>query len=91
MMMTQSGTTPPPQPSLMQKLLRMLSLTRERELTCDEVYELMDYYTELKRNGENVEGLMPQMAHHLHICPECREEYEALLAVLAVPETPAGS
>ncbi|NOZ49272.1 MAG: hypothetical protein GXP37_04390 [Chloroflexi bacterium] len=67
---------------MIQKLLRMLALTRERELTCDEVFDLMDYYTELEQAGENVQALMPQVAHHLQICPECREECEALLAVL---------
>lgn len=69
-------------PNLLQKLLRMLSLTRPREISCDEVYELMDHYVELQTRGENVQALMPLVAHHMQICPECREEYEALLQII---------
>lgn len=68
--------------SLFQKLLRMLALTRERELTCAEVGELLDYYTELEKSGENVKSLMPAMAQHLQICPECEEEHQALRRIL---------
>ena len=60
----------------------MLALTRERELTCAEVAELLDYYADLENAGENVRGLMPTVAQHLDICPECEEEYEALLKIL---------
>lgn len=78
--------------SLFHKLLRMLALTRERELTCMEVNDLVDYYVELEQSGENVKALMPAMTQHLRICPECKEEYEALKQVtgiepiLAAPE-----
>lgn len=88
MMLSHQDMTPSSQPHLIHKLLQMLALTRERELTCDEVFDLMDYYTELEQAGENVQALMPQVAHHLQICPECREECEALLAVLT-PKSPA--
>ena len=65
-----------------QKLLHMLALTAERELTCEEVAELLDYYVELEEAGENVKALMPGLTQHLRICPECNEEYEALRRIL---------
>ncbi|NOZ70997.1 MAG: hypothetical protein GXP38_03645 [Chloroflexi bacterium] len=81
MMKSYSGTT---QPTLLQKLLYMLSLTEERELGCAEVFELMDYYVELEQAGENVQMLLPQLAQHFRVCPDCAEEYEALCAIMKV-------
>jgi len=70
--------------SLIYKLLQMLALTKERELTCMEVNELVDYYVELEQSGENVKALMPTMTQHLRICPECKEEYEAVWEVVGI-------
>lgn len=70
--------------SLFYKLLRMLALTKERELTCSEVNELLDYYVELEQAGENVKALMPTMTQHLRICPECKEEYDALKKITGI-------
>lgn len=71
-------------PSLLKKLLYVLSITEERELTCPEADQLLDYYTELEQRGENVKGMMPQIAHHLRICPECEEEHQALKHIIGL-------
>ncbi|RME42997.1 MAG: hypothetical protein D6791_16500 [Chloroflexi bacterium] len=83
-----NNRTPSPngQP-LLQKLLHMLALTEERELTCAEVFELMDYYAELEEAGEDVRSLLPKVTHHLRICPECKEEYEALRLLIGLDDT----
>ena len=70
--------------------LEMLEMTEEQELTCDEVHELIDQYVELKQRGENVEEIMPLVKHHLDICRDCFEEYEALLAALEFEATLVG-
>ena len=72
--------------NLWQKLLRTLSLTRERELTCNEVQDLMDSYVELELAGENPQVILPEVAQHLRICPECGEEHDALLKILKMDE-----
>ncbi len=64
--------------------MRILSLTEERELSCPEAFLLVDYYTELEMEGENVHGLMPRVAHHLHLCGECFEEYVAVRRLLSI-------
>lgn len=64
-------------------LLQSLPHTHEVELTCDEVFALLDEYAERAHRGENVAQLMPLVAHHLMMCPECQEEYEALMRILA--------
>ncbi len=69
---------------LWQKLLRVLSLTRERELTCTEVEDFIDYYVELELAGEEPQKILPEVAQHLRICPECREEHEALRKMLDI-------
>ena len=67
---------------LWRKLLRMLALTQEREWTCSEVGEFMDYYVELELAGEDPQRVLPEVAQHLRICPECREEHDALMTML---------
>ena len=69
-------------PEEFQKLIQMLEKTQEIEFSCDDVYNILDQYTELVYNGENTEELMPLVEHHIEICPDCREEFEALLRIL---------
>jgi hypothetical protein len=71
---------------LWQKFLRMLSLTEKRELTCTEAQALLDVYVDLELAGENPQQALPDVAQHLRICPECREEHDALLQILAENE-----
>lgn len=66
----------------LRKLVQMIEKTQEVELSCDDVYELLDQYTELANRGGDTKELMPLVDHHIEICPDCREEFEALLRVL---------
>lgn len=68
----------------MSKMAQMLQQTEEKELSCDEVFALLDEYTEMARNGDDVAHLMPLVKQHLDMCPDCREEYEALKRILRV-------
>jgi hypothetical protein len=70
--------------TLAQKLMKMIFQTEEVELTCDDVFVLIDQFTEMALKGESVAHLMPLVQHHLEICPECREEYEALRQVVGL-------
>lgn len=69
-------------PAMAQKIMTMISQTADVELTCDEVFELIDQFTEMAKRGENVAELMPMVQQHLQVCPDCREEFEALKRVL---------
>jgi len=71
---------------LTMQLLQMLDITHDDELSCGEVNDLIDQYVELKQRGANVESLMPLVKHHLDLCRECFDEYEALMAVLEFEE-----
>jgi hypothetical protein len=63
-------------------LMSMLKSTREEELSCDEVYELIDQYAELIIKGDHAEQVMPLIKHHLDMCKDCNEEYDSLLSIL---------
>ena len=63
-------------------LMRRLQNTHEEELSCDEVFALVDEYAEANQRGEDVASLKPLIRHHLDMCRECDEEYQALLRVL---------
>ncbi|MEL7644841.1 MAG: hypothetical protein AAGU04_01055 [Anaerolineaceae bacterium] len=69
-------------PMQAEKLLQMIQNTKEVELSCDEVHALLDQYTEMANRGEEVATLLPLVHFHLDMCPDCREEYEALSRIL---------
>lgn len=62
----------------------MMAMTYDQELTCDEVHALIDQFAEMQMRGENPAHLFPLVQRHLDMCPECREEFEALRAALEV-------
>ena len=62
--------------------LRVLEEVRAEELTCDEIYSKLDEYVERQAGKHDAAELMPLIREHLDICPECCEEYEALLKVI---------
>jgi hypothetical protein len=67
---------------LVTRIMHRLIETDEAELSCDEVFALVDEYAEANQRGENVASLKPLIRHHLELCRECDEEYQALLRVL---------
>jgi hypothetical protein len=62
--------------------LRVLESVREEEVPCDEVYSRIDEYVEREVDRKDAAQLMPLVREHLDLCPECCEEYEALLDIL---------
>jgi hypothetical protein len=71
----------PVEPVSLAELL-FLSDDPDAMLTCDQIFELIDLYAERAAHGEDVAHLMPLVAAHLDMCPDCREYYEALERVL---------
>ena len=67
-------------------LLREIAETREVEIGCDECFEQVDRFVEMKISGLNTAQAMPLVQEHLEICGECREEFEALLLALRASE-----
>jgi uncharacterized protein with PIN domain len=64
------------------KLLGMLSLTRGEEADCGDCLKELATFAESELEGKSVPERLEAIEHHLALCGECREEYEALLAAL---------
>ncbi len=65
-------------------MLRVLEeVPEEEEITCSELYAKLDEYVEREVDKKDAAYLMPLIREHLDICPDCCEEYEALLDVLS--------
>ena len=62
--------------------LRVLESVREEDASCDEIYSKIDQYVEREVDKKDAAQLMPLVREHLDLCPECCEEYEALLDIL---------
>lgn len=65
-------------------LVQALDMTEDREMACEEVFEVIDQYAELVVAGEDPEKVMPLVHHHLRMCGHCREEFEMLLDMLSI-------
>lgn len=64
------------------KFLRVLENIRAEELSCGEMYARLDEFVETEVQSKDAGKIMPLIREHLDMCPECCEEYEALLTVL---------
>ena len=62
--------------------LRVLDEVRIEEMPCNEVFSRLDEYVDKEVSGEDAARLMPLLREHFDLCPDCCEEYEALLACL---------
>ncbi len=67
---------------VVERFLRVLEQVRVEDMSCEQVFSCLDEYVEKELHGEDVERLMPLLREHFDLCPECCEEYEALLGAL---------
>jgi hypothetical protein len=67
---------------MLTRLLRQVGQTQAREIACDEAYRFMGQFAERVTRGEDAASFMPQVQQHLDRCPDCREEFDALLRAL---------
>ena len=66
----------------MVKMLQALAKTEEQEISCNDVFAVLDQLVEAVKRGENPLIFMPLVRQHLDMCPDCREEYEMVLKTL---------
>lgn len=64
------------------KFLNVLEKVRAEEMSCTDMFARLDEFVEQEVKSHDAEKLMPLIHEHLDLCPECNDEYEALLAVL---------
>jgi uncharacterized protein with PIN domain len=63
-------------------IVRMLGLTTDREFNCAECLQHVSEFAECQLANQPVNEVISKVEQHLALCPECREEYEALLKIL---------
>lgn len=63
-------------------LARQLERTLDVEYACDDVQRLLDQFAEAVQHGQDAASLMPLVQQHIDLCPDCREEFEALMRIL---------
>jgi len=66
----------------LKKMVRAVAGTKPNEIGCDDCFEQIDRFVELKLMGKNAAEAMPLVQDHLENCGGCREEFEALLDCL---------
>ncbi len=69
-------------PTLLKKMMGAVARTLPEEIGCDECFALSDQFAELVIAGKPAADLMPFVLAHLERCPDCNEEFEALLTAL---------
>jgi hypothetical protein len=52
------------------------------EVGCEECFDRLDEFVELELAGADPEAAIPGLRAHLDGCPACREEHDALRALL---------
>lgn len=65
-----------------QSLLRMVDLTKEDEINCDQCLAQVAAFAEQELAGRSIPDSLVAIEHHLAVCGECREEYKALQRAL---------
>ncbi|HRQ23261.1 MAG TPA: hypothetical protein PLF42_07510 [Anaerolineales bacterium] len=75
-----------PQPELtddvVERFLKVLEQARAEELSCGEIHARLDEFVEKEVQTHDAAKIAPLIREHLDLCPDCCEEYEALLAVV---------
>lgn len=74
--------TKPAVPPPIRELVRLASITEEEEFDCGQFQQHAAEYAERHLRGLSPTEAIAKVEHHLSVCPECREELEALLVVL---------
>ena len=60
-------------------LARLVGSTADEEIDCDEMLNRVAAYLKALTESAAPTEALQQVAQHLKICPECREEFAALI------------
>jgi len=65
------------------RLLVIVAGTRDDEIPCDECLAGLAEFADARLLGLTISTAMKRIEAHIDFCPECKEEYDLLLALLA--------
>jgi hypothetical protein len=64
------------------RLMRMIGLTNEHEIDCECCLARVSEFAERELAGQSIPAALEAVEHHLSLCAECCEEYQALLRAI---------
>lgn len=67
---------------VLKNLIQAALQSHSDEIGCDECFDKLHEFAEMKLAGKSPEEAMPLVEDHLNRCSDCREEFEALLDAL---------
>lgn len=67
-------------------LVQLIGLTKDHEINCEQCLSLIAEFAERELAGKPIPEGLKAVEHHLSICAECREEYQALQRALKAME-----
>lgn len=70
-------------------LLAFVADTTNDEIACDDCLAGMAEFADASLIGTEIDDAMRRIGAHLAFCPECKEEYELLLALLEQDARPS--
>jgi predicted anti-sigma-YlaC factor YlaD len=68
--------------TILKGIVRRIAHAHDDEIDCDQCFEVLDRFAELKLAGKRPAEALPLVEEHLQNCRYCREEFEALLTAL---------
>jgi hypothetical protein len=77
------------------ELAKGIVTTRPDEVDCGECFERLDRFAEMIKAGKSPTRAMPLVQDHIERCPDCKQEFVALMTALKadsggkVPQTVA--
>ena len=71
---------------MLRRIVRASVRTRPDEIGCDDCFEQLDRFAELRLAGKSTAAALPLVEAHLEVCPDCQEEFEALLDAVRAAE-----
>ena len=69
------------------RLVDMVARTDAVEYDCDQTQRILDVYADCVMRGEDAAAMLPLVHKHLEMCPDCREEFEALVCILRAQQS----
>ena len=63
-------------------LVKLIGLTKDTEINCNQCLDRIAEFAEFKLADKEFGEALVAVEHHLALCTECREEYEALRRAL---------
>ncbi len=73
---------------LWQLLIDFKKSQRERNLTCDECFTILEFYADQLASGVDPQIVQPEIKQHLAGCPDCRSSCIARISRLEKMQSP---